>query len=202
MTDTPRHSPEPGVPPERSGEKTTPAAAIETMRRGRVASIWRRIVLTYRYLGLRTLLYRVVTFPLRWTPLRHRLRLGRGIELEQARAKSWYREKGRAVTVVIPTYGAPDLVIDAVASIRKTTPRDMVQIVVTDDASAPGDVARLRELEGVELMLGETNVGFAANVNRGLRAADPQHDVVLLNSDIVALDSWLACLQYAAYTQD
>src|SRR3954471_17481378 len=148
-------------PPEREQTETTPSAAIEEMNRGRMQSLWRRLVLTYRYLGLRTLLYRLVTFPLRWTPLRHRLRLGRGIELEQARAKSWDREKGRPVTVVIPTYGAPDLGIDAVASIRKTTPRDMVQIVVADDASAPGDVARLRELEGVELMLGETNVGFA-----------------------------------------
>ena len=44
---------------------------------------------------------------------------------------------------------------------------------------------------------GEHNAGFATNVNRGLRAADPRHDVVLLNSDVVPLRDWLACLQYA-----
>src|SRR3954452_7587339 len=98
MNDTPSQMPEPGTPPERSGEKTTPDAAVATMRRGRIASIWRRIVLTYRYLGARTLALRVLTYPLRFTPLRHRLKLGRGIELEQARAKSWYREKGRPVS--------------------------------------------------------------------------------------------------------
>ena len=42
------------------------------------------------------------------------------------------------------------------------------------------------------------NSGFAANVNRGLRATDPDRDVVVLNSDVEALPGWLACLQYAA----
>ena len=42
------------------------------------------------------------------------------------------------------------------------------------------------------------NAGFAANVNRGLRAAPAEHDVVVLNSDMVARPGWLACLQYAA----
>ncbi len=42
------------------------------------------------------------------------------------------------------------------------------------------------------------NTGFAANVNRGLRATDPRQDVVVLNSDMTAEPGWLACLQYAA----
>ena len=49
------------------------------------------------------------------------------------------------------------------------------------------------------LIAAEQNAGFAANANRGLRASDPERDVVVLNSDIEALPSWLECLQYAAH---
>ena len=44
-------------------------------RLGPLASLRRRVYLTYRYLGWRTLLFRIVTFPLRFTPLRRRLQL-------------------------------------------------------------------------------------------------------------------------------
>ena len=152
---------------------------------------------------MRNVLWRVLTFPLRFTPLRGRLRLGSRIENWQATARSWYTEKGRPVTVVIPTYGDAGFVADAVKSVRRTTRRGMVRIVVADDASAPEHVARLKTIEGIdELVLGEENVGFAANANRGLRAADPAHDVVLLNADTIALPRWLECLQYAAWSTD
>ena len=191
-----------GVPAERATEDSTPQAAIDEMLRARPLTLWRRIVLTYRYLGPGALAYRVLTFPLRFTPLRRRLRLGSRIETEQTRAAAWYRRNGRPVTVVIPTYGPPDDLLKAVHSIRRTTPKDQVRIVVADDASAPEHVARLRQLRGVELVLGEHNAGFAANVNRGLRAASSHDDVVLLNADVAALPEWLACLQYAAYAAD
>jgi len=165
-------------------------------------SIRERAILTYRYLGWRELARRVLTLPLR--PMRRRP--GTSIEIEAARrhALRWYEQHGRAVTVVIPTYGAPALVAAAVRSIRRTTDRALVRVVVTDDASAAGHVRALKRVKGIDtLILGEHNAGFAANTNRGLAVADPSHDVVLLNSDVVARNpAWLACLQHAADTQD
>jgi len=75
---------------------------------------------------------------------------------------------------------------------------------VADDATPDrAHVEALRVVEGIDtLVLGEENVGFAANANRGLRAADPRHDVVLLNADVIARDRWLDCLQYAACADD
>ncbi len=163
-------------------------------------SLRERIALTYRYFGARGVALRLLSFPLRYTPLRGRLRLGSRIENSQAAARGWYRVDGRPVTVVIPTYGDPRLVADAVASIRATTPRARVRIVVCDDASAPEHVAGLRAIKGIdELVLGDENAGFAINANRGLRAADARHDVVLLNADTIALRGWLECLQRDAY---
>jgi GT2 family glycosyltransferase len=75
-------------------------------------------------------------------------------------------------------------------------------VILCDDGSAPGQVAELRALagrHGAELVAGNEQRGFAANCNRGLRAARPGEDVVLLNSDIVAHAGWIEALQYAAY---
>ena len=98
---------------------------------------------------------------------------------------------------MIPSYRDAKLVAQLVAKIRQTTDRDRVRIVVADDASGPEHLAALRQIDGIEVVAGEQNAGFATNVNRGLRATDPRHDVVLLNSDVVPLRDWLACLQYA-----
>ena len=61
---------------------------------------------------------------------------------------------------------------------------------------------RFAQIPNIEVVEGEANAGFAANVNRGLRAADPKHDVVILNSDVIARPGWLECLQYAASQAD
>jgi GT2 family glycosyltransferase len=178
-------------------------AALEGDPRGPFAGLRRRIELTIRYHGWRTLLFRVVTFPLRFTPLKRRLRL-RSVASNDAyrRAVAWYREHGEPVDVVIPSYRDAERVATLVASIQRTVPAGMARIFVADDASGAENVAALRAIAGIEVLAGEQNAGFAANVNRGLRACDPARDVVVLNSDMEARPGWLACLQFAASQED
>jgi GT2 family glycosyltransferase len=167
---------------------------------------FRRVYLTYRYRGLGTAVYRVLTFPLRVTPLRAYLRLEPAARIDRSLALRWYRRRGRPVTVVIPSYRDAELVRQLVASIRRTThsafgllgPRNPVRIIVSDDASGPDHLAALRRIKDIEIVEGRENLGFAANVNRGIAAADPGLDVVVLNSDTVTRRGWLACLQYEA----
>ncbi len=170
----------------------------------------RRIYLTYRYRGLRTVFYRTLTLPLRFTPLKPYLRLEHRVRLDRSVALRWYRVRGRPVTIVIPSYRDAEFVVPLVRSIRRTTrtawgllgPRDPVRIVVADDASGPEHLAALRRLKGVQVVEGVRNEGFAANVNRGIAAAPEDHDVVVLNSDMLARRGWLACLQYEAHRGD
>jgi GT2 family glycosyltransferase len=138
-------------------------------------------------------------FPLRLTPLERVLALGGREGRETSDARRWYRAHGRRVTIVIPSYRDAELVRRLVAKLGQTVDRERVRIVVADDASGPEHVATLRTIEGIELVIGEHNAGFAANVNRGLAVADPADDVVLLNSDVVPQRGWLAALQHAAY---
>jgi GT2 family glycosyltransferase/glycosyltransferase involved in cell wall biosynthesis len=177
--------------------------ALDGRPRGPLAGMRRRIYLTYRYLGWRTLLFRAITLPLRLTPLRHRLKLrSRPDHDAYRRALAWYREHAEPVSIVIPSYRDAERVATLVQSIHETVPRGLARIVVADDASGPENVARLCAIEGIEVIEGHSNEGFAANVNRGLRAADQAHDVVVLNSDMRARPGWLACLQFAACQED
>jgi GT2 family glycosyltransferase/glycosyltransferase involved in cell wall biosynthesis len=174
---------------------------IEGRRQGNFSNLRRRIYLTYTHFGLRTIFFRALTFPLRFTPLEKRLRLRtHARDQELRRAVIWYREHGRPVDVIIPSYRDARHVRALVRSIAKTTRAGMARVIVADDCSGPDHVAALARIKGIDVLIeGERNAGFAANANRGLRTTDPQRDAVVLNSDVEALPGWLECLQYAAY---
>jgi len=160
----------------------------------------RRAALTVQHLGWAELLRRVATAPLRLLPSS-----AIGQHHQTGLVRAWYRRFWRPVAIVIPSYGSPDLVATAVRSIRRTTDRDKVRIIVPDDGSAPEHQRALRELgerEGFEVVLGEQQRGFAANCNRGLALVRRDEDAVLLNSDVVAQRGWLAALQYFAHRRD
>lgn len=168
---------------------------------GALSNLRRRVYLTYAYFGWRTLLFRLITFPLRFTGLERRLRLRtHARDQEVRRAVEWYSEHGRPVDIVVASYRDADRVRALVRSIAKTAPREMTRVIVTDDASGPEQLAALRRIKGIDVLLtSDQNAGFAANTNRGLRACAEDRDVVILNSDVQALGRWLECLQYAAY---
>ena len=172
---------------------------VDGSRRGPLANLPRRIYLTYKYHGIASILFRALTFPLRYTPLERYLRLSPQARDQTAAARRWYRRFGRPVTIVIPSYRDAAHVANLVAAIRRTTDRRKVQIIVSDDASGAEHLAALRRIDGVRVVQSDHNEGFSANVNRGLAAADPRHDVVLLNSDVIPLRGWLACLQHATH---
>jgi GT2 family glycosyltransferase len=171
--------------------------AVDGRPRGPLGNLARRVYLTYRYHGLRSVVGRILLFPLRFTPWQRLARLGRDASL-LAKAEAWYRAHAAPVSIVIPSYRDANRVAALVASIRATTDRRLVRIIICDDASGSDHVLKLRRLDDVTVIAGEANSGFAANVNRGLRAVDAAHDVVLLNSDMTAEPGWLASLQFAA----
>src|SRR2546421_1549114 len=164
----------------------------------------RRAWLTIRYRGVGQFLLRALTFPLRMTPLGRRIVPDRTPPTGSSVARAWYRSNARPVTVVIPSFGPPETTIDAVRAVRRTCDPKRVSVVVVDDASPPPFGEQLREaLSGkAEVILADENRGFAANVNRGIRAAPEDHDIVLLNSDVIARPGWLEALQHSAHRAD
>ena len=167
---------------------------------GRLADLVRRGKLTLRYHGPREVAIRILTFPLRPTPLGAKLGHGSRYGSQEAAARRWHRRNARPVTVVIPTYGDPKLAAQAVASLRRTAPRrGVLDIVVVDDASpAPEHQAAVRAIAGAQVVVLPENGGFAKAANAGIARAPQGHDVVVMNSDVVARPYWLPRLQFAA----
>lgn len=114
----------------------------------------------------------------------------------------WLESHRRPVSIVIPSYNDIPLLTEALASIERTCADFDYEVIVVDDYCQPENSERLRALEGgrVRVVFKERRQGFAVTVNLGMSLA--QHDIVLLNSDIVAQPGWLGALQRAAYAVD
>jgi len=126
-------------------------------------------------------------------------RQGRLVELSTG--ESLGARRGEAV-VCIPVYGAPELFAECLTSVLTHTPAE-TQILIADDASpdpAIGDF--VRSLAGtlqheLSYLRQPQNLGFPGNVNSAFAAAAPA-DVVVLNSDCIVAEGWLAGLRRAA----
>jgi GT2 family glycosyltransferase len=172
-----------------------------TRRRPFLNDLPRRAYLTVKHEGWRELAIRLLTSPLRLVGMERVVRRRLAAHATRRRVRAWYRREGRAVTIVMPTYGDPATTIDAVTRLRRTLEPGSAVIVVVDDGSDPVHQERLKELDHVELELAPENRGYAASVNRGLARAGRGHDVVVLNNDVIAHKGWLEALQHAAYRE-
>ena len=175
-------------------------------RRGRrrpfLNDLPRRAYLTVKHEGFAELLVRLATSPLRLVGLERGVRERLARFAQERRVRGWYRRESRLVTIVMPTYGDPSTTIDAVARLRGTLQPGAVRIVVVDDGSEPRHQRRLEEIarRDVVVELAPDNRGYAASVNRGIALAGHDHDIVVLNNDVVGHRGWLEALQHAAYT--
>lgn len=94
-----------------------------------------------------------------------------------------------SVTIVMLSWNAPQFTEAAVASIREHTALPF-RILLIDNGSGAETVARLRALEGVDVIYNAVNTGFAFACNQGLAMATGTH-VVLLNNDVIVTAGWL-----------
>ena len=88
-----------------------------------------------------------------------------------------------STAILIPNYNGADFIKDTVESFKKSFPE--CEIVVVDDASTDESVDLLSLLD-ITLLIRETNGGFAAGVNTGLRymISRGTNFVIVSNSDI------------------
>lgn len=113
----------------------------------------------------------------------------------------WYKKNHKKVTIVIPSYNDLDVLVPCLESIYETTNHEHVKVIIVDDYCHKDHAKKLKKLENdqVSVVLRDKNGGFAKAVNEGIKAADTSHDIVMLNSDIVAHPGWIEALEYGAY---
>jgi glycosyltransferase involved in cell wall biosynthesis/GT2 family glycosyltransferase len=88
------------------------------------------------------------------------------------------RTADRPLEVIVVAYGQPELLRGCLAPLRA------LSITVVDNSSS-ADVRAVAEAAGARYVDAGHNGGFAAGVNIGLRLADPNADVLLVNPDAV-----------------
>ncbi len=102
------------------------------------------------------------------------------------------------LAIVIVSFNAKTDLLACLGSLRAAPPAVPHDIVVVDNASQDGSVDAARTVAGVTVIALETNVGFAAANNAGIRATSGEL-VLLLNSDTIvpagALDALVARLR-------
>lgn len=91
------------------------------------------------------------------------------------------------ISAVVLNYRSADQTVQAVRSVSETLCEESAEIIVVDNASRDGSANAIRaacpQAHVIELT---QNLGFAAGMNAGIRAASGDY-VLLLNSDIEAL---------------
>ena len=97
------------------------------------------------------------------------------------------------VGVVVVNYNGGDLTADCLRSVVRTAwPADRLEVVLVDNASDDGVVARVRrELPVVRVVEQTTNTGFGAGCNAGIDALGAVDFVALVNNDATVDPGWL-----------
>jgi GT2 family glycosyltransferase len=96
------------------------------------------------------------------------------------------------VSVVIPTVRGRSWLPACITALRGQTLRDF-EIIVVDNASSDGSAAWLAAQPDVRVIRNESNLGFAAACNQGIRAGNTPF-VALLNDDARPEPQWLEAL--------
>jgi GT2 family glycosyltransferase/glycosyltransferase involved in cell wall biosynthesis/SAM-dependent methyltransferase len=101
------------------------------------------------------------------------------------------------VTIVIPVRDQLRLTQLCLASVLAERQGPRFELVVIDDASSDGTAGYLSALASVnphlQVLTNSGPMGFAASVNRGVKAAGAP-TIVLLNNDVVVTPGWLGSL--------
>lgn len=109
----------------------------------------------------------------------------------------------RPIDVIVPVFAGRIETAECLRTVLATV-GSQVEVIVVDDASPDSGIRRdLDELASagrIRLLRNAHNLGFTASVNRGM-AMNPEHDVVLLNSDTRVAGDWLVRLREAAYRE-
>lgn len=114
------------------------------------------------------------------------------------------KKRTEAVDIIIPVYNGYDDLQLCIPSVLKHTDLTKHRVILINDCSPDGRIAPyLDDLaqEHILVLHNEKNMGFSANVNKGM-AQSTDRDVLLLNSDTIVTAGWLEKIAACAYREE
>ncbi|MGN0277310.1 MAG: glycosyltransferase [Hominisplanchenecus sp.] len=110
-------------------------------------------------------------------------------------------KRTEAVDIIIPVYnGYEDLQL-CIPSVKKYTDLTKHRVILINDCSPDERIAPYLDglaQENIVVLHNEKNLGFSANINKGM-AQSANRDVLLLNSDTIVTEGWLEKIRACAY---
>lgn len=104
--------------------------------------------------------------------------------------------------VVIPFRDWREMTGECLESVVRTTPDTAREIILVDDGSAGDSSTWLKEYGDIKVVRCGESGGFAAACNQGIRLAEADADIFLLNNDTLLTDNALFWLRMGLYESE
>lgn len=108
----------------------------------------------------------------------------------------------KKAAIVILSYNSAEITKYCIESIRKNNPPSAYEIIVVDNASTDGIVEWLERQKDIRLVKNNENKGFPYACNQGIKMANPEADILLLNNDTIVFPNSLFWLRMGLYEND
>lgn len=105
------------------------------------------------------------------------------------------------IAIIVVSHNSQDHIVQLLESIPKAAGRLQYRTVIIDNASSDQTRSLLEARLDCQLLESE-NVGYAAAINRGIRASPGADIVIVLNPDMILFEDSLAILTSALLQQD
>ena len=101
----------------------------------------------------------------------------------------------RKTSIIILTYNNLEYTKKCLESIKKYTEKNSYEIIIVDNNSTDGTREYLKKEKNLKVILNDSNEGFPKGVNKGIKIANKENDILLLNNDTVVTTNWLKNLK-------
>lgn len=103
-------------------------------------------------------------------------------------------------SIIILTYNNFLYTKECIESIRKYTDKNTYEIKVVDNNSSDETVSWLKMQKDLKIIYNKENIGFPKGVNAGIKKAQKENDILLLNNDTIVTSNWLKNLKKCLYS--
>lgn len=112
------------------------------------------------------------------------------------------KKRNIKTSIIILTYNKLDYTKLCIDSIRKYTKTGTYEIIIVDNNSTDDTRLWLKEQKDIKVILNNENLGFPGGCNVGIKAAEKENDILLLNNDTILTPRWLENLNNCLYSDE
>lgn len=107
--------------------------------------------------------------------------------------------KVQRTSIVILSYNQKELMQQCIESIRQNNLSSSYEMIVVDNHSTDGIREWLKEQADIKLICNNENKGFPYGCNQGIKTAEPDNNIFLLNNDTVVTPNAIFWLRMGLY---